>query len=382
MSWGWVNNLKKYFKIFIVTSKHNQKEVNFFLKKNKHQFRNIKIIYVETIPHFTNFLKNFMVFQYFYWQIKIIGSVSEILKNYKIDYIQFLSIGSIRYVPQFLFIFKIFYKVKIIIGPLGGFENNNINLRKGYSFSGYLKSIIRDISNFYFNINPFILINLFFSNKILLRNKYNVKGLIRIFKKKLLIIPENNIFGLSNKINKKKNNNFTIIYAGRIISLKGLYYFLKSIEKLQLKEDISVKIIGDGPEKNFLRKKFLNFNKKINLNWMGDKKRVFVHQEIFNSNLVILPSFHDSGGTIIHEACFYSKPVLAYYCGGPDEYLKFNKDKQLIFEKDNFDKLINETKTKIEWHINNKLKSKEIGIKNKKLIKINAIDFHFKKIYV
>lgn len=111
------------------------------------------------------------------------------------------------------------------------------------------------------------------------------------------------------KINQKK---FNIIYIGRLVSVKNIYFILEVLKELQKSnKDFNFIFVGDGPEKN----KMKSFCEKNNLEdkviFAGkildeDEKAIIIK----NSKLLFFPSEYDTDGIVKMECACYDVPSL------------------------------------------------------------------------
>jgi glycosyltransferase involved in cell wall biosynthesis len=142
------------------------------------------------------------------------------------------------------------------------------------------------------------------------------------------IIPEN-YFVYDNKtgVNKKKQ----FISVGNLLPNKRFDLVILAFKKLcNLKDDVTLSIVGDGPLKKDLSKMILK--EKI-------ENKVFLRGFVKNSELpelyrksicFVLPSEYETFGVVYAEALASGIPVIATDCGGPADIV--NKSNGLIIK--------------------------------------------------
>jgi glycosyltransferase involved in cell wall biosynthesis len=105
----------------------------------------------------------------------------------------------------------------------------------------------------------------------------------------------------------------TIISGGRHIPLKGLDVLIRAFGQLSidLKKDLKLKIVGDGPCTSDLKNltKELNIDDKVEFTGWLDKKN-FIDM-ISKSSLFVLPSYHEVMPVSLLEAMACGKPIVA-----------------------------------------------------------------------
>jgi glycosyltransferase involved in cell wall biosynthesis len=129
---------------------------------------------------------------------------------------------------------------------------------------------------------------------------------------KNILLKAKNLKSKRDELRKKfnlKKDDFIILYVGRLSEEKNPLIILDAYKNV---ESINKKlfIIGDGPMRKDFEKKINDLNLK-NINIVG-----FVpHEKIFEfytmSDLLILPSKHETWGIVVSEAMCFGLPIVA-----------------------------------------------------------------------
>jgi glycosyltransferase involved in cell wall biosynthesis len=154
-------------------------------------------------------------------------------------------------------------------------------------------------------------------------------------------------------------------YQKRVdLIIKGFEMFFKKNQKGTLI------ILGDGDEKQSLKKLIEEYNMQEHIRLMG-----FVHNikdYLSSSHVFLLTSDVEGFGNVLIEAMYYGLPVISTDCTGPVEVLK-NGKYGIIIKKGDF----RELSRKMEFLI----KNRDIYNNLKKLGKNRAEEFDIEKIY-
>ena len=140
------------------------------------------------------------------------------------------------------------------------------------------------------------------------QNYVNYSQDLKNFKNKILIVPP--VIKSIKKENKKKSNKIRILSVGRLVSYKGYKCLIDAASILP--KNYTFNLIGDGPEKNMLKKYIdnLKLNNRffIHTNTNENKKNNFLK----NSDLFCFTSNTraESFGISLLEAINYSLPVV------------------------------------------------------------------------
>lgn len=174
--------------------------------------------------------------------------------------------------------------------------------------------------------------------KIIAVSNYVASGWKRLHKinNKMFVVP-NGIFLNNRGVNCKKKND--IIYAGRLIKIKGVDVLLQALSKLQNENlFLSTLIIGDGPEKNNL----INLATKLklkNIAFVGkiDDSTMFRH--LSSTKISIFPSYKREGiMTSLLEASNCGAAIIASdSCSNREFVVPYING--LLFDEKNFKKL-------------------------------------------
>ncbi len=118
---------------------------------------------------------------------------------------------------------------------------------------------------------------------------------------------------------KKAKRELTLGYIGRLIPLKGVSLLLHTLTHLR-QEPISLKIAGDGPEKEALMREAKRLN--VPVTFYGAIKDV---SAFYNSiDLLIVPSIREPLGLVAQEAALRGCPVIAAKVDGLPEVVQHN----------------------------------------------------------
>ena len=135
-----------------------------------------------------------------------------------------------------------------------------------------------------------------------------------------------NIFDLEVNVDSNTNTRNNLVYAGRISKEKGVEELITSFKNSKL-DNFTLKIIGTGPDMNYLQKQYSNKNIEF-LGFLPNQKV----KEVINKSTAVVSATKLLEGqpTLIYEACALKKPVIFPKSGGIPEYL--SKENPFLFE--------------------------------------------------
>lgn len=179
----------------------------------------------------------------------------------------------------------------------------------------YIKNIEQQKSNTFKHLQNKIILE---ADKIVVQDKLSIENLKNDFginKDKINLIPN----GVKAKEYKKIKKIKNILFVGRIIKEKGVFELCKAFVKLKKDfKDITLTIVGDGPESKFL-------SEFREINYVGKKNNIENYYK--KSDLLILPTYFREGlPNVVLEAMSFGVPVVSTPVGSLIDIFTDNKD--------------------------------------------------------
>ena len=244
---------------------------------------------------------------------KIGLKIFDILDHHNIKY--FIKLHNFRYDCTHTFSLKIHFQNKDFCMSCGTYKKNNMRFNK-YFANSYLRSFfvilygkryIEILKNIKTNI---IVLTEFHKNYLI--SKYSLEA------SKISVFP--NFISQDSKNNFEVLNEDYIIYAGRISSEKGVDELIDTFINSN-NENLSLYIVGNGPQEKFLNKKYVN--NKIKFFGYQDHKNTL--NLINNAKAVITNTKMNEGQpTLLCEASLLSVPTIYPRNGGIEEFFPEN----------------------------------------------------------
>ena len=369
VGWDWVKALSKTKNVIhVITRTKNKAKITKVLKN--HKLSNINFLYYDLPSLFIKLFKRRSSYVYFLlWQIGICLKFKKFIINSKFNYIHHVSLVSYR-IPSFLGLFS----KKFIFGPVSGGEMVPTNLLNKFHTKHKIIEMIRLISNHYIRFSLLMNLTFIYSYKIYVTTKESKKFIPKKYHYKTFILPAVFSSKTNFRINNLRNKKYNIFFAGRLIEWKGvklLKDIFLNINKLDNK--IKLNIYGDGYLNHNL-KKFIQknqFQKKILItNYLSQKKFL---KRIGLNDILIFPTFRDSGGYVIIETLLNGKNVITTNAAGPRTMIKSSSIKLIDIHKNSYDNIVKSFSKKILNYYKCNQKKHEKIILNDNLLSVNKI---------
>jgi len=108
----------------------------------------------------------------------------------------------------------------------------------------------------------------------------------------------------------KENNRFRILYIGRLDPDKGVRHLLDSLSLVRLQVDAELHLIGNGLEREYLKKKAIAMGIAEYVHFRGVIPHSKIPIEINKCDVLILPSFSEGIPRVVVEAMLCRKPTI------------------------------------------------------------------------
>jgi glycosyltransferase involved in cell wall biosynthesis len=314
MGWNFVKCLSPYHELHILTEGKFQKDIEkyftehpeerklfhfYFIKKNRH--KKLRKIWP---PSYYWFYKQ--------WQKQALKFALELDAEYNFDIVHQLNMVGYRE-PGYL------YKLNkpLVWGPIGGMCISPWKLLPSMGLYGFLYYFSRNIVNLwqmYFKLRVRTFANK--SHTIIAATKDNQDGIMKVWKKKSIIIPEVGFVDTCEKIYPSyRNGILKICWSGQHTPGKALNLLIKALNLLDYKNDIELHVIGEGKYTKRWKKMADKFHLH-NIKWYGWVQREQAIDIMRQCHVLCITSQTDLTSTVLLEALSLGLPVIALdHCG-------------------------------------------------------------------
>jgi glycosyltransferase involved in cell wall biosynthesis len=256
---------------------------------------------------------------YTWWQWLARKRVQTLCASQKIDLLHHLTWGTFRF-PIFLGGLG----VPLVMGPLGGGDVAPMRLYQGLPFAVRFVEGLRAASLRLSRFDPLVRRALSAADLILCKTDDTRHALPDRHGQRALVASE---IGAPQtewhpKASGHRDGPFKILFAGRLIGLKGVMLLLGTVKLLQAAgHDVQLQLAGDGPLKQHLQTQAEAMGIAARVQLSGSLPRQQLMELYGQSDLFFFPSLHDSSGNVVLEALSRGLPVICLDLGGPKHYV-------------------------------------------------------------
>jgi glycosyltransferase involved in cell wall biosynthesis len=254
-------------------------------------------------------------FKYFLWQKKAYQKAVELHDQIRFDLVHHVTFAGIRS-PSMMGRLGI----PFIFGPVGGGERTPKKLRSMLSIEGRFQELIRHISGYMLRFSPRMQTLFSDCNRIYVTSQ-ETKRLIPVsWQKKTDIsltigLNLSEIAGVTSRVAVVPLN---VLFVGRFLDWKGMALGLAAFAQASLRvPHLRLTMVGQGPERDRWRQLATKLQILDKIEWIDWVPREKIKEIYAKHHILLLPSFHDSGGMVVLEAMAHALPVICLRLGGP-----------------------------------------------------------------
>ncbi|PKA99768.1 glycosyltransferase involved in cell wall biosynthesis [Flavobacteriaceae bacterium MAR_2009_75] len=322
VGWSWAVGLaKKGLEVWCVT---NVEDIEDCLKEKKAlEIQNLHFVSVELYAfadkNWLNNSKKVIYLHYFLWKRKASKIIKELHEKHQFDIAHHVSYGSFQ---QGSSLYRL-GDCKIIFGPVGGGQMS-LPIFKPYFGSSWGIEIIRKyMSKFLVHFNSSLTRTLKKADVVLMVNqetqtlyestKYYKEGKSFYVSDSALPVQfEQNQFK-----EKDTNEEFRILWVGRLIPRRGLELSLKALSYVSADVNYKLVIVGDGEQgpkvSEWIKKYKLDRSKIEHLGWVPYSQ---MHEEYERADVMLFCPLRDTAGLQATEAMGFGLPIITMNISG------------------------------------------------------------------
>jgi glycosyltransferase involved in cell wall biosynthesis len=319
VGWNWALALvRRGHEVWVITRANNQLSIEQELASMGEPYvSKLHFLYYDTPNWILRLKKNGLGVQFYYglWQRGILQVARDAHSLQRFDVAQHLTFGVWRQPTQM-------YKLGIpsIFGPVGGGESAPWALVSGMpSFKARASEYLRYIVNGLSLLNPALRKCLKQSALIVSKTPETAAWVAKLGLKSLVsleigIAPER----ISTNALAPIKGKIRCLYAGRLISMKGIHLALLAIKQAQQNGvDATFTIVGNGPLLEHFKAQVNALGLASKVIFTGQLNQTDLFAKYREHDILLFPSLHDSSGNVVLESFAQSLPVLCLNLGGP-----------------------------------------------------------------
>ncbi|HBB35727.1 MAG TPA: glycosyl transferase family 1 [Cyanobacteria bacterium UBA8803] len=311
--WNMAREMAKYHEVWVLTWSGRRPGIEMEIARNP--VPNLHVIYYGW-PGDRLWRGGIGLYLHYYlWQIAAYFVARQLHREINFDLVHHISYAS-YWMPSFLPLLP----VPFVWGPVGGGESAPKTFRPDFSWWGKAYELLRDLSQWLGEANPFVRLALQRSAVVLVPTEDTAQRLRSLGRQDVQVflhtaLPEEEISCLG-QYKLPESNPIRFISIGRLLHWKGFHLGLRAFAAAKL-DGAEYWIIGDGAESKRLQRLARDLGIASQVKFWGKLPRDETLRKLGECHVLVHPSLHDSGGTGCLEAMLAGRPVICLDLGGP-----------------------------------------------------------------
>jgi len=315
VGWSMVMQGARFHELWVMTRANNREAIERALAQKPAP--NVHWVYFD-LPRWLSFWKQGqrgVQLYYCLWQIGIYVIGRRLHRRVGFDLVHHLTF--VKYwAPSFL----AFLPAPFLWGPVGGGESTPKAFRRTFSFRGMLYESLRGAARWLEEHDPFLRFTAQHARLAIATTPETQSRLERLGCRSTTVFTEVGMGSAEIRpaVTVRHLPPFRLVSIGRLLHWKGFHLGLMAFAQLQREwPNSEYHLIGDGPERRNLERLAQRSGTARQVRFWGNLPRQQVLEKLFECDVLVHPSLHDSGGWVCLEAMVAGRPVICLELGGP-----------------------------------------------------------------
>ncbi len=313
VGWNTAVHMAKHHDVWVLTRSNNRATVEAELRKNP--VSGLQFVYYD-LPLWAMWWKKGgrgVQLYYYLWEFLSVRIVQKLEAQAALDLVHHVTI--VRYwTPSNLRNAK----APLVWGPVGGGETTPAGMKKNFSIKNRIIESVRDLVRRGGELDPLVRRTARKSSVAIATTDETAQRLHHLGVEHVEIISQLGVSQtiVTNPSGGSFQKHVRFICIGKQIYWKGFDLAIKAFAKAEL-DDAELILVGSGAEHKRLRRMAVDLgiqNRVCFLEWMD---QAALYGLLSECDVLVHPSFHDSGAFVCLEAMSFGKPVICLDLGGP-----------------------------------------------------------------
>ncbi|GJL59310.1 MAG: hypothetical protein NPIRA03_21670 [Nitrospirales bacterium] len=315
VGWNVALQMAKYHDVWVITRSNNRSSIEAALKRCDQPKPHF--LYYD-LPKWIRFWKKGgrgVRAYYYMWQMGILILIRSLHRTMNFELIHHVTFVKF-WTPSFLS----FLPIPFLWGPIGGGDTTPVVLRTELDFKSKMYETGRHLALWIGEHDPFVWRTAARSRMGIATTKETACRLRKLGVSNIKLYGEAGLemsaIAQLTQSSKRSDSSFRFVTIGRLLGFKGVFLALRAFAQANLLH-CEYWIIGDGPDRRRLEKLVESLGIAERVKFFGEIPRSKVLSKLGECNVLVHPSFHESGGWVCLEAMAAARPVICLDHSGP-----------------------------------------------------------------
>ena len=317
VGWNWVQQISRWHEVWVLTRKNNRPHIAGALAATP--LTTVHWVYYD-LPGWAHVWKKGQrgVHAYYYlWQLGAYFLARKLHRQVHFDLVHHVTFVN-YWMPSLLALLP----APFIWGPVGGGESAPRAFRHALSLRGKIHEVVRDLARNLGQLNPCLKMTARRSRVGIATTEETAQRMRKLGCQNVQVFSQ---VGLQTadiarlaQFPVRQGLPFRFVSVGNLLHWKGFEFALRAFARFQSYYPASQYwIVGAGPERKRLERLAGQLGVSHNVEFCGAVSREQVWEKLAESDALLHPSLHDSGGWVCLEAMAAGHPVICFDLGGP-----------------------------------------------------------------
>lgn len=317
IGWRWMQQISRTHETWVITRDAKRAAVETGLRSEPAP--NVRFVYVD-LPRALRFWKSwpFGIYAYYaVWQFLAYREALRLRREIRFDVVHHVTFCA-WWMPTFMARLG----VPFVWGPVGGGETAPANFRRALPWRSRLTELLRDAVQALAGCSPLLRFTAKHSVVALATSDQTAARLARLGCGDVRVASSVGVTAReladSGAPTARRDGKLRLVSAGRLLYWKGFDLAIKAVAELgPMACHVEYAIFGDGPERRRLERLARRLGVSDRVTFYGPLPRAELLRRMAESDILLHPSLHDSGGFVCVEAMMSGCPVICLDLGGP-----------------------------------------------------------------
>jgi len=314
VGWNWVQQVSRWHEVWVITRRNNRAQI-----EAADPLLSVHWVYFD-FPGWARFWKRDQRGVHVYytlWQLGAYWVGRKLHRRIGFDLIHHVTLVN-YWMPSLLALLP----APFVWGPVGGGESAPPAFRREFSFQGKVYETMRDLARHLGQFNPFVRMTAKRAGVGIATTEETACRLRDLGCREVRVLsqvglPTAEIARLGS-LPARQDTAFRVVSVGHLLHWKGFELGLRAFARFHTYHPQSEYwIVGAGPERARLDQVARRLGVSRSVTFWGALPREQVLEKLGQTDLLLHPSLHDSGGWVCLEAMAARHPVICLDLGGP-----------------------------------------------------------------
>jgi len=314
VGWNWVQQVSRWHEVWVITRRNNRAQIEAADPPLSAHW-----VYFD-LPGWARFWKRDQRGVHVYytlWQLGAYWVGRKLHRRVGFDLIHHVTLVN-YWMPSLLALLP----APFVWGPVGGGESAPPAFRREFSFQGKVYETMRDLARHLGQFNPFVRMTAKRAGVGIATTEETACRLRDLGCREVRVLsqvglPTAEIARLGS-LPARQDTAFRVVSVGHLLHWKGFELGLRAFARFHTYHPQSEYwIVGAGPERARLDQVARRLGVSRSVTFWGALPREQVLEKLGQTDLLLHPSLHDSGGWVCLEAMAARHPVICLDLGGP-----------------------------------------------------------------